>query len=97
MPTHHRDIGSFRQDLTIHEHREIPVGKCVERFFPALPRRDGRNRPCVDSGLPEGSCDVGNMAQINTEDQGRPPIPSSMKIRSDNQVVDGCGIDVLGE
>jgi len=87
MPTHHRDIGSFRQDLTIHEYREIPVGKRLKRLLPTLPRRDGRDRPGVDSGLPEGSCDVGNMAQINTEDQGRPPIPSSMEVRSDNEVV----------
>ena len=85
--TYYRDIGSFRQDLTIHEYREIPVGKRLESFFPALPSRDGRDRPCVDSGLPESSCDVGNMAQINTEDQGRPPIPSSMEVRSDNEVV----------
>jgi len=37
------------------------------------------------------------MTEINTEDQGRPPISRSMEVGPNNEVVDGGSVDVRSE
>lgn len=95
--TYHRYIGAFCQDLAIDQYRKVTSTETIQGVFPGLRSRDGRDGPRIDSCVSKSLRDVGDMIQVDAEDQGGSPIPGSMEIRSNNELVDRGRIDERSE